>query len=220
MTLLSCKKLTKKFGDLTLFEDLDLEIHPSESVAIVGRSGEGKSTLLHLLGLLDTPNSGEIELLGKKATYQNHSLRNKHLGFIFQQFHLLEDYTVLENVLMPAAIARESTKAGSPYHTRALQLLEKVGLKDRQTQSAKLLSGGEKQRVAIARAFLMNPDLILADEPSGNLDKANADSIHQLLLDFARSENKACIIVTHDPQLAKLCAKQFQLSDKKLVPLN
>lgn len=218
--ILKCKSLSKSYEAphfLSLFSGIEFEIHPNETIAIVGRSGEGKSTLLHLLGMLDEPTSGEIELFGKKASYHDHHLRNQHIGFIFQQFHLLDDYTVLENVLMPASIGRKSTHKESPSYKRAEELLLKVGLKDRSHHFARQLSGGEKQRVAIARAFLNNPELILADEPSGNLDRSTAEQIHSLLLDFARNEGKACVIVTHDRELANLCQKQFVLTGGKLV---
>lgn len=218
--ILKCKNLSKEYKTphfLSLFSGIDLEVYPNESIAIVGRSGEGKSTLLHLLGMLDEPTSGEIELFGKKASYHDHSLRNKHIGFIFQQFHLLEDYTVLDNILMPAAIGRASVRKGSAAYKRAFELIERVGLKGRSHHLARQLSGGEKQRVAIARAFLNDPELILADEPSGNLDRATAEQIHDLLLSFTQTDGKACIIVTHDKELANLCQKQLVLTSGKLT---
>lgn len=220
--ILSCRKLSKSYispKPVELFSNIDLDVYPEDTLAIVGRSGEGKSTLLHLLGILDTPTSGEISLLGEKASYEDHEKRNKHIGFIFQQFHLLEDYTVIDNVLMPAYIARKPTHQKSPAFKKAQELLERVGLLSHQFHLAKHLSGGEKQRVAIARAFLNDPDIILADEPSGNLDRTTAESIHQLLLDFAKESNKACVIVTHDLNFAKLCARQYSLSGGTIHPL-
>lgn len=213
--ILSCRKLSKSYATpkpVELFSNIDLDIYPKDTVAIVGRSGEGKSTLLHLLGILDTPTSGTVTLLGEPATYEDHDKRNRHIGFIFQQFHLLEDYSVLDNVLMPAYIARKK-----PPHERALSLLERVGLLSHKNHLAKHLSGGEKQRVAIARAFLNDPDLILADEPSGNLDRATADVIHRLLLDFAAESNKAVVIVTHDHSFADLCARKYTLSNGRVI---
>ena len=183
----------------------------------MGSSGEGKSTLLHILGTLEQPSSGQLEICGQPTdTSSLPSLRNRHIGFIFQSFNLLEEDTVLDNVLMPARIAREPTHSRSPAYRRALQLLEKVGLSSRIRFLAKLLSGGEKQRVAIARALLNNPDLILADEPSGNLDYGNSQAIHQLLLMLTKEEGKTLVIVTHDSELASLCDKTYQLKDGKL----
>ncbi len=168
--LLKATKLTKKFcspAPLEVLKGIDLEIFPGESVAITGKSGEGKSTLLHILGTLEKASGGTLEICGQDVSQCSlPQLRNKHIGFIFQSYNLLDDYTTLENVLMSAKIARQATHPGSPSHTRALKLLEAVGLKDRASYMAKLLSGGEKQRAAIARALCNDPDLILADEPS------------------------------------------------------
>jgi lipoprotein-releasing system ATP-binding protein len=166
---------------------------------------------------LEKPSSGQLEICGKLVISSSLSiLRNRHIGFVFQAFNLLEENTVLENVLMPAKIAREPTHLRSSAYLRALFLLEKVGLSSRAGFLAKLLSGGEKQRVAIARALLNNPDLILADEPSGNLDHTNSQAIHQLLLKLAKDEGKTLVIATHNPELASLCDKTYQLKDGKL----
>lgn len=202
---------------VSLFKGVNLTVYPGETVAIVGRSGEGKSTLLQILGTLENPCSGSLKIGGQEISSSNKAaIRNQLIGFIFQSFHLLEDYTVLENILMPARIARQSTSKGSSAEQHAWSLLEKVGLSERAHFHTKLLSGGEKQRVALARALCNNPNMILADEPSGNLDKQTALIIHNLLLSLAKEQNKSLIIVTHDRELAALCDKQYNLSNGQL----
>lgn len=197
---------------VSVLQDINLTVCKGEAVAITGRSGEGKSTLLQLLGTLEDPCDGILEIANMPVTYRNKSLiRNRHIAFIFQSFHLLEDYTAIENVLMPARIGRKDISKGSVSYKQGWRLLELVGLADRAHFHTKLLSGGEKQRVAIARALCNDPDLILADEPSGNLDRQTAGSIHELLLGFAREEKKSVVIVTHDQELAGLCDKQYVL---------
>lgn len=197
-----------------ILNGIDLTVHKGETVAIVGRSGEGKSTLLQVLGTLDAPCTGTLHIGGKKVSAWNKSsIRNRHIAFIFQTFHLLDDYTAIDNVLMPAKIGRNSTHPGSEMYARAEALLCHVGLKDRMDYNTKVLSGGEKQRVAIARAFCNNPDLILADEPTGNLDKVTADPIHQMLIEYARTKGHGLVVVTHDPALAALCDARYQLTN-------
>ena len=216
--VLKAKNLSKTFGsDLTVLHDISLEVLPGETLAIIGKSGEGKTTLLHLLGTLEKPTAGSIEVCGEVATAQNSPLlRNTHIGFVFQAYHLLEECTVLENVLMPARIGNVDVQPGSAAHARALQLLEEVGLSHRAKFPAKLLSGGEKQRAAIARALINNPSIILADEPSGNLDHAHSQAIYKLLFDEAHQRNKALVVVTHDLTLASQCQKTYALQDGKL----
>lgn len=197
-----------------ILKEISFQIAGGESVAIIGRSGEGKSTLLQILGTLEDACNGHLFIEGEKVTPSNRTrLRNTKIGFVFQSFHLLEDYTALENVLMPASIARKSTAKGSPTEKRALALLESVGLRERAHFHTKLLSGGEKQRVALARAMCNDPALILADEPSGNLDSQTAQLIHEFLINFARDPSKALLLVTHDRQLAALCTRQYELRD-------
>lgn len=216
-TILKAKQIHKTFDypvKTSILKGVDLEVSQGETVAIMGRSGEGKSTLLHILGTLDQPNQGSLVIAGKDANLFNKTLiRNESIGFIFQSFHLLEDYTVLENVMMPAKIGRKPFAAAKE---RALELLEHVGLLERASFNAKQLSGGEKQRVAIARALCNDPDIIFADEPSGNLDRENAMIIHDLLMRFARDHKKALVVVTHDPELASLCDTRYSLSDGRL----
>lgn len=220
LVVLQAKQIDKSFHNpsvVTILKGVNLTVYKGDTVAIMGRSGEGKSTLLQILGTLDNPCSGNIEILGHPVTNFNKSkIRNQHLAFIFQSFHLLEDYTALENVLMPAKIARNNTSTNSPAYHRACELLASVSLENRMHFNTKLLSGGEKQRVAIARAFCNDPDIILADEPSGNLDRQTSRQIHTLLLDFANKHNKTLIIVTHDHELAELCSRRYRLCDGAL----
>lgn len=203
---------------LPIIKGVDLIAYHGEVIAITGRSGEGKSTLINLLGTLETPCQGTLEIASQTVSRRNKSfIRNRHIAFIFQSFHLLEDCSALENVLMPARIARKEISKGSAAYQRACDLLDQVGLKERMHFHTKLLSGGERQRVAIARALCNDPDVILADEPSGNLDKETAGAIHDLLISFAKKENKSVIIVTHDPQLANLCDRNYVLLNGILV---
>lgn len=215
--ILKARGLQKTFyrpKQIEIIKGIDLTVRQGETIAITGRSGEGKSTLLQLLGTLEKPCQGSLEIANQLVSrFNESSIRNTHLAFIFQSFHLLEDYTVLENVLMPARIGRRASSSGSPAHKQVCTLLEQVGLSGRTHFHTKLLSGGEKQRVAIARALCNNPDIILADEPSGNLDKQTASHIHELLLNFARHGNKSLIIVTHDLDLARLCETHYVLAD-------
>lgn len=209
--ILVAKNLVKSFKhpeQVQILDGVSLEIATGESVAITGRSGEGKTTLLHILGTLEPFDAGELQIDGKKATT---NLRNRHLGFVFQAFNLLEDFTALDNVLMPARIAKEPA-----LRKRGMELLGLVGMEHRAGFAAKMLSGGERQRVAIARALCNNPDIIFADEPSGNLDRANADAVSNLLFDLVQSQGKTLILVTHDECLAKRCDRRFILSQGKI----
>jgi len=214
------KQLSKTFTSphrVDVLKGIDLCVKKGSSIAIMGKSGEGKSTLLHILGTLEKPTSGELEICGMSVVSTPlATLRNQKIGFIFQSFNLLEDYTVLENVLMPAHISRLPTHRDSPACQRAIALLNQVELSSRAHFPAKLLSGGEKQRVAIARALLNNPELILADEPSGNLDHSHSVAIHQLLLQMTKQEDKTLVVVTHDPELASLCDQIYLLKDGAL----
>jgi lipoprotein-releasing system ATP-binding protein len=215
--VLQAKGIFKTFRNphvVSILKNLDLTVSPGETVAIKGRSGQGKSTLLQILGTLDAPCKGQLKILDNEVSFFNKSkIRNESLGFIFQSFHLLDDYTALENVLMPAKIARYSTHPESKAYKRALSLLESVGLSDRAHFNTKLLSGGEKQRVSIARALCNDPHIIFADEPSGNLDKETAALIHDLLIRFAKDHNKTLIVVTHDDNLANLTDTRYSLQD-------
>jgi len=209
MTLIA-KNISKSFDypeKFTVFSNISLEVKQGESVAICGRSGSGKTTLLHILGTLEKPDTGDLIIDGQVATPQNASfLRQHYIGFVFQSYNLLEDFTALENVLMPARIARMKYDK-----EKGLHLLEQVGLSHRAHFPVKLLSGGERQRIAIARALCNDPNLILADEPSGNLDSANAEAIGALLLSLTKEKDKSLILVTHDEQLASLCDRIYKL---------
>jgi lipoprotein-releasing system ATP-binding protein len=200
-----------------ILKGIELTIQAGDSIAIMGRSGEGKSTLLQILGTLEQPCKGSLTISDQAVSVSNRTMiRNQSVGFVFQSFHLLEDYTALENVLMPARIARKNLRKGSEAMQRGLYLLEKVGLSERAHFHTKLLSGGEKQRVALARAMCNDPDIIFADEPSGNLDRQTAQVIHELLLSFVKEQQKALVVVTHDQELASLCAKQYELKNGQL----
>jgi len=218
--LLVAKNIKKTFSqpiELSILNGIDLCLHAGESIAIMGASGEGKSTLLHILGTLEPPTSGELEICGHQVTVSEAAkLRNRYIGFIFQAYHLLTDVTVLHNVLIPAQISGASITKGSPAYKRALDLLDHVGLSPRAHFLAKFLSGGEKQRVAIARALMNDTRLLLADEPSGNLDHTTSTHIHELLLQTAKQHNKGLLIVTHDTELAKLCDKRLILREGKI----
>jgi lipoprotein-releasing system ATP-binding protein len=215
MIILSASKLKKKFKTpepVEILSDVSLEVRAGESIAITGRSGEGKTTLLHILGSLEPFDSGEL-IIANQSLQSNMTpkFRNRRIGFIFQAFNLLEDFTALENVLMPARIARQ------PFdREKGKRLLSLVGLQHRADFSAKLLSGGERQRVAIARALCNDPDLLFADEPSGNLDHANAAAVSNLLFDLVASSHKTLLLVTHDMELAARCDRKLSLCQGKL----
>lgn len=215
--ILSAKKITKTFFTplpLSILKGIDLELFPEEAIAILGKSGEGKSTLLHILGTLDNSSSGSLEIHGKEIAKQNlANLRNQQIGFVFQQAHLLEEETLLNNILMPAKIARLNTSPSSPLFHRAIDLIEQVNLRPRLNTPCKLLSGGEKQRAAIARALLLKPSILLADEPSGNLDSVHSQIIQDLLLSCVKKEKKSMIIATHDASFASRCDRVLFLKD-------
>jgi lipoprotein-releasing system ATP-binding protein len=207
---LIAKRIRKSFyypKKVTVLSNVSLEVNQGESIAICGRSGSGKTTLLHILGTLEQADSGEVIIAGQRATEQNATLlRRRFIGFVFQSYNLLEDFTALDNVLMPARIAKtECTRS------KGMDLLEQVQLTHRADFPAKLLSGGERQRVAIARALCNDPQLILADEPSGNLDSATGKAIGALLLSLVKERGKTLLLVTHDEDLASLCDHRYNL---------
>jgi lipoprotein-releasing system ATP-binding protein len=218
--IIKAKGLKKTFlfpTSVEVLKGIDIEVFAGESAAIVGKSGEGKSTLLHILGTLEKPTSGSLEICGHDVeTCSLPKLRNQHIGFIFQNYHLLESDTLIDNVLMPAKIARKATHEGSDAYKRAHMLINLVGLEKRTLFPTKLLSGGEKQRACIARALCNDPDLILADEPSGNLDSKHSQEIHSLLIHLAEHFNKALIVATHDKELSSLCRTTWVLKDGNL----
>jgi lipoprotein-releasing system ATP-binding protein len=216
--MVTVDNLVKFYGDLKVVDAVSLAIEKGELVAITGPSGAGKSTLLHLMGALDTPDSGSVRINGtdvfalsakKQALY-----RNRHLGFVFQFHHLLPEFTALENIAMPLWIGGHSKTEGLK---RAKDLLELVGLQLRAEHKPSALSGGEQQRVAIARALANNPDVIMADEPTGNLDSANAAAIHQLFSDLRKQLGQTFILVTHNESLAAVADRHIQMRDGRIV---
>lgn len=218
--LLQARKIRKKFTypvENELLKGIDLTVEPGEAIAIMGRSGQGKSTLLHILGTLEGATDGELFIGGEEATIYNKSrLRNRLLSFVFQSYHLMDDFSVLDNVLMPAKIARKDTRKGSAAYNQALLHLEAVELSDRMHFNTRLLSGGEKQRVAIARALCNDPALIFADEPTGNLDEHTSAHIQRLLLDCVEKQGKSLVLVTHDSDFAGKCHKTYRLEEGSL----
>jgi len=220
--LLEATNISKTFTSpqrVALLQQINLSLRYQESIAIMGASGEGKTTLLHILGTLEKYDCGQIKIHGESYLPQQiPSLRNATFGFIFQNGNLLEDFSALENVLMPARISRK--KNLKAYRKRANELLQKVGLEKRAHFPIRVLSGGERQRVAIARAFCMDPDLLLADEPSGNLDHHNSEIVHELLVNFVQQEKKSLLCVTHDESLASLCDKIYELNEGNLHEKN
>ena len=197
---------------------IDLALAEAEFVSLTGPSGSGKSTLLNIMGLLEQPTSGTLTVAGERADQLNDAaltrLRGRTIGFVFQFHHLLPAFTALENVMLPAIV--ESGQASAAAEAFGLELLERVGLKGAEHKWPSELSGGMQQRVAIARALALRPRLILADEPTGNLDTHTADDIFALLRDFNRDHGSACLIVTHDPRLAARCDRQVVLVDGRL----
>jgi lipoprotein-releasing system ATP-binding protein len=219
--LLQAVGLHKSFHNgkqtIPVLQGLDLNLLEGETLAVVGASGIGKSTLLHLLGTLDRPDAGELLYRGKDVfQFSDQRLahfRNQTMGFVFQFHHLLPEFSALENVMMPALIHGTETQKAARM---AESILVRVGLQDRLHNKATALSGGEQQRVALARALTLKPALLLADEPTGNLDKGNSEQIHQLLLDLNSEMGMAMVVVTHNMELASFMARQATLSDGRI----
>ncbi|WP_295119204.1 ABC transporter ATP-binding protein [uncultured Chitinophaga sp.] len=216
--MLTARNLTKNYSNLQVLKGVDVTVNKGEIVTIVGSSGAGKSTLLHLLGTLDTPTTGEVFLHNTNITaLRGRSLadfRNRHVGFIFQFHHLLPEFTAIENVCIPGFI-RGRKKA--EVKERALFLLETLGLHNRLDHRPNQLSGGEQQRVAVARALINNPEVIMADEPTGNLDSQNARELHQLFFKLRDQFGQTFIIVTHNEELAPLSDRQLVMKDGRIV---
>lgn len=199
---------------LDVLKGVDLEIYQGEIVALIGPSGSGKSTLLHILGALDRPDKGSINLDSVEVFSLNDKelahLRNRTVGFVFQFHHLLPEFSALENVMLPKLIAGEGIKS---IENKAMELLDEVGLKDRKDHKPGELSGGEQQRVAVARALINDPKIVIADEPSGNLDRNTAESLHNLILELNRSRNQTFVLATHNLELAQRANRIFRLKD-------
>jgi lipoprotein-releasing system ATP-binding protein len=219
--VLVVERLTKSYptpeGELSILRGVDLAMTRGDALAITGPSGSGKSTLLYILGALDSPTSGHVTLAGQRpfelSQREQAQFRNMSVGFIFQDHHLLPQCSVLENVLIPTLAGRGTDAA---VESRALQLLQRVGLADRLTHRPAQLSGGERQRVAVCRSLINNPILLLADEPTGNLDRTTAESVGSLLLELNREQNTLLICVTHSPELANRFPRHGMLKDGHL----
>ncbi|MEI8054351.1 MAG: ABC transporter ATP-binding protein [Bacteroidota bacterium] len=216
--MLTAKGIQKKYGDLQVLKGVDIDIQKGEIVSIIGASGAGKSTLLHILGTLDSADSGVIMINGErieKLTGKNlAAFRNKNVGFVFQFHHLLPEFTAVENVCIPGWIGGKNRSA---VEKKAKELLNKLGLSQRLQNKPGQLSGGEQQRVAVARALINNPAIIMADEPTGNLDSANANELHQLFITLRKEFQQTFLIVTHNEELAKMSDRILQMKDGKMV---
>lgn len=216
--MLQARNIHKYYGSLHVLKGVELEINKGEIASIVGPSGSGKSTLLHILGTLDHPDNGDVLINEKKINFLNDksvaAFRNTHVGFVFQFHHLLPEFTSLENVCIPGWIAGRKKKE---VMNDAEQLLNRLGLGQRLANKPAALSGGEQQRVAVARALINHPDIIFADEPTGNLDSANAQELHQLFFDLRKEFNQTFLIVTHNEELARMSDRILHMKDGKLV---
>ena len=217
--IISLKNITKTFKglDVPVLSNLNLRLNKSENIAISGVSGSGKSTLLHLMAGLDYPNSGSVELNNKNIANLSQNdlsiMRNQLIGFIYQSHHLLPDFSALENVVMPLLIRGGKYQSN---HNKAIKILKKLGLSNRLDHYPHQLSGGERQRVAIGRALINEPQIILADEPTGNLDRSNAKVVFNLFINLAKEYGSTIVLVTHDPELARKMKKIYHLSAGKL----
>ena len=213
-TLIEAKNIHKSFGDLEVLKGISMSVHRGEIVSIIGKSGAGKSTLLQIIGTLDKPTKGQVIIDGIDiASLKDKELaafRNKHIGFIFQFHQLLPEFTALENVMIPGMIAGEKKEV---IHQRAEKLLRDLGLGERLEHKPNELSGGEKQRVAAARAMMMQPTIILADEPSGSLDEQNKQELHKLLLEMRWQFGMTILVVTHDRALAAISDRVLEIKD-------
>lgn len=216
--MISACDITKSYGEVTVLRGVSLQVARAEVVAITGLSGAGKSTLLQILGTLDSADSGQIEIAGinpfSLSANALANFRNRHIGFIFQFHHLLPEFTVLDNVCMPGYIGKVKH---SLLHDRARQLLKILGISDLEAKKPSRLSGGEQQRVAVARALVQQPSVVLADEPSGNLDSKNAQALHDLFFTLRNELGQTFVLVTHNQQLAEMSDRSLEMADGLIV---
>ena len=216
--ILQARNIHKNYGQLWVLKGVDLEIKQGEIASIVGPSGSGKSTLLHILGTLDHPNKGEVFINQQKINFLHDkevaAFRNQHIGFVFQFHHLLPEFTALENVSIPGWMAGRKKREVSD---RASTILKTLGLGERLDNKPGALSGGEQQRVAVARALINDPKIIFADEPTGNLDSANAKELHQLFFELRKQFNQTFLIVTHNEELAQMSDRILHMKDGKIM---
>ena len=216
--MLTAQNIRKNYGSLPVLQSVDINIKKGEIVSIVGSSGAGKSTLLHILGTLDKPDSGTITLEGqavdKLKGNKLAAFRNRHIGFVFQFHHLLPEFSAVENVCIPGWIAGRKKKEVTD---QAIGILQTLGLGDRLENKPQQLSGGEQQRVAVARALINKPSIIMADEPTGNLDSARAKELHQLFIDLRNKFNQTFLIVTHNEELAAMSDRVLHMKDGKII---
>jgi lipoprotein-releasing system ATP-binding protein len=216
--ILKGKQLTKSYGDLKVLKGIDIEIKKGEIVSIVGASGAGKSTLLHILGTLDEPDSGKLLIKEENITKFNNNqiarFRNLNIGFVFQFHNLLPEFNALENICIPGYISKQNTKE---VETKALQLMDLLGIADKRNNKPSELSGGEQQRPSVARALINDPEIVFADEPSGNLDSKNANELHSLFFKLREELNQTFVIVTHNEQLAQMADRILEIKDGLIV---
>lgn len=224
-TIIQAKGLYKKYSDgereLMVLKDVNLDIHKGELLSITGPSGSGKSTLLHMLGILDSPTKGMLKYdeadISSMSENEKSTLRNRKIGFIFQFFHLFSELTVIENISLPLMIKNKRNRLLNHERGAVEQLIQEIGLEERSLHRPNQLSGGEQQRVAIARALVNQPEIILADEPTGNLDKENRDTIYNLLRNLNKDKGITIVIATHDETFAKTASRMFKLVDGYVI---
>jgi len=216
--ILTGKQITKSYGELKVLKGIDIEIKKGEIVSIVGASGAGKSTLLHILGTLDDPDSGALNIKNENITSLNNNqiarFRNQNIGFVFQFHNLLPEFSALENICIPGYISKKNTRE---VDQKAMQLMQLLGIADRSTNKPSELSGGEQQRTSVARALINDPEIVFADEPSGNLDSKNAEELHNLFFKLREELEQTFVIVTHNEHLAQMADRILEIKDGLIV---